>query len=148
MIFKKLSRPLIHGKESIENLIGTKDISPRPIFNRLMVILSVMALIGTIGSGILLIQQQRHFMNDSFKIRIDDVYGNFQKIISLQASGLALAIEPIAADERVKQSLRAGDRERLLNDWQGVFETMKKENYLTHFYFLRYCRGGRDARTA
>lgn len=136
MILKKLSRPLAHGKESVENLMGLKDLSPKPVLHRLMVVVSVMTLIGVIGVGILLVQQQRHFMNDSFTLRIDDVSNDLQKIIDQQTSGLTLAIQPIAADEKMKNALREGDRQRLLNDWQGVFETMKRENHLTHFYFL------------
>lgn len=136
MIIKKLSHTLVNGKKSIVNLIGTKEISPRPILNRILVIISLMVLIATIGIGMLLVRQQRHFMNDSFKERVEDVYDDFQRILEQQTLGLAMASDLITADERVKKALIAGDRERLLKEWQGVFETMRKENGLTHLYFF------------
>ncbi len=136
MILKKLTQSLFNGKKSVENLICVKDLSPRPLLRRLMLIVSIMTLIGTLGVGILLVHQQRHFLNDIFSIRIDDVSSDLQKIIDQQTSGLTLAIQPIAADDRMKKALREGDRKRLLHDWQSVFETMKNENHLTHFYFL------------
>lgn len=130
MILKKSNRLQIDEKESLE------DISTGPILNRLMMGLSVMILIGAISVISLLIQQQRNFLNDSFRTRIDEVSSDLQKIIEQQTVGLTLAIQPIAEDERMKAALREGDRNRLLNEWQGVFEAMKKENHLTHFYFL------------
>jgi len=130
MILKKLSRLAVSEKESLE------DISTGPILNRLMMGLSVMILIGAISVILLLVQQQRHFLNDSFRTRIDEVSSDLQKIIEQQTVGLTLAIQPIAEDERMKAALREGDRNRLLNEWQGVFESMQKENRLTHFYFL------------
>jgi len=130
MILKKLNRLQIDEKESVE------DISTGPILNRLMIGLSAMILFGAIGVIILLVQQQRNFLNDSFRIRIDEVSSDLQKIIEQQTVGLTLAIQPIAEDERMKAALREGDRNRLLHEWQGVFEVMKKENHLTHFYFL------------
>jgi diguanylate cyclase (GGDEF)-like protein/PAS domain S-box-containing protein len=136
MIFKKLFRPTVHENESVENFIGSKNNSSRPILYRLMLIVSIMTFIGTLGVGILLVHQQRHFFNDIFSTRIDDISGDFHRIIGQQTSGLSLAIQTIAIDKQMKKALREGDRERLLNDWQGVFETMKKENHLTHFYFL------------
>ncbi len=130
MILKKLSRLQIPKNESVE------DISVGPVLNRLMMVLSVMILIGAIGVIALLVQQQHNFLNNTFQTRIDEVSSDLQKIIEQQTAGLSLAIQPIAADERMKAALREGDRNRLLNEWQGVFETMKKENRLTHFYFL------------
>lgn len=136
MIFKKLSRPVIHGKESIENFIGARNNSSRPILFRLMLIVSAMTLIGAIGVGILLLKQQRHFFNDIFSLRIEDISNDLDRILEQQTLGLSIAIQPIANDEMMKKALREGDREALLRDWQGVFERMKQENHLTHFYFL------------
>lgn len=136
MILKQLVQSLLHGKKSVKNFICVEGISPRPLLYRLMIIVSIMTVIGALGVGTLLVHQQRHFLNDTFSLRIDDVTNDLQKIIDLQISGLTLAIQPIAADKRMIGALREGDRKRLLNDWQAVFEIMKKENHLTHFYFL------------
>ena len=56
--------------------------------------------------------------------------------LDLQASGLASAEQPIAADPGVQKALREGNADRLLAAWLPVFETLRQEKYLTHFYFL------------
>ncbi|MBF0528462.1 MAG: PAS domain S-box protein, partial [Deltaproteobacteria bacterium] len=53
-----------------------------------------------------------------------------------QANGLAMAIQPIAADPGVQKALRESDADRLLAAWRPVFETLHRENHLTHFYFF------------
>jgi diguanylate cyclase (GGDEF)-like protein len=121
--------------EFSKNLQQT-DLSPKPILRRLMITLSIISLLVTAGIGILLLLQHQHFLHDTFKTRIDEVAFDYQRLLNQQASGLAMTLQPIIADSTVKKALREGDSKRLEADWHNVFETMKRENHLTHFYFL------------
>lgn len=133
---QKLGQPLIHTGKSAEKLIRDGHTSPQPILRRLMIALFIMVLVLSAGAGILLMQQQRHFLNEAIELRIDDFSSDYKIIVNQQISGMAMALHPIAVDKAVIQGLREGDSDRLLRNWKGVFETMKKENHLTHFYFF------------
>lgn len=48
---------------------------------------------------------------------------------------LSAALEIITADPVLKQAMMAGDREALLQQSNRYFETLRKKNDITHFYF-------------
>lgn len=110
--------------------------SPMPILRRLMITLSIMIMIFTVGVGALFIQQHYHLLEDNTSIQMNEISKDFQVLLDQQTTGLSTALKPIVADESVKSDLRKGDRDHLLAKWQGIFEQMKKENKITHFYFL------------
>ncbi|MDD5717863.1 MAG: EAL domain-containing protein [Sulfuricurvum sp.] len=110
--------------------------SPKPILRRLMAILSILIVFLGIGSGTLLLQQQRHFLDDMFSTHNNELSHDYQTLLKQQAVGMSLALQPIVENSRVKKGLREGDVKSLLADWAPVFEKMKVENHLTHFYFI------------
>jgi len=121
---------------SIEAHICTSTLSPKPILNRLMIILSVMIFMLFASAGILILKQHSRYVDEIVINQIHEVSDDFHGTLNEQASGLSMTLQPIINDKRVKEALRNGDRNALLRDWQSVFEMMKKENRLTHFYFL------------
>lgn len=132
-ILQRLAQPLALAENPIKR---GGDTSPKPIFHRLMIALSIISVLVTVGVGILLLLQQRHFLQDTFDTRMAEVSYDYQRLLHQQASGLSMALQPIAANNTVKKALQEGDSQRLESDWHDIFETMKRENRLTHFYFL------------
>ncbi len=88
------------------------------------------------GAGALLWQQQSQRLAEEIAAQIATVSRELRVDLENQASGLAAAAQPIAADASVQKALREGDADRLLAAWRPVFETLRRENHLTHFYFF------------
>lgn len=133
---KKSLHAVIRLGNLLENRICNAGMSPKPILRRLMIILSVMVLVLIVSAGVVIGEQHSRYLEDIIVNQLNEVSDDFQGTLDQQASGLAMALQPIVSDKAVKEALREGDSERLLRDWERVFETMKKENHLTHFYFL------------
>ncbi|MHB1357877.1 MAG: PAS domain S-box protein [Anaerolineae bacterium] len=112
------------------------DASPKPILWRLLPSLAVIVILLIVGAGAILKQQHHQQLDGEIAADISDVSGDLQAALAQQSIVLATAAQPIAADPGVQMALREGDADRLLADWRPVFETMNRENHLTHFYFL------------
>ena len=110
--------------------------SPKPISRHLMIILSIMVAIFTIGVGALLVQQHNHLLEDRVDLQVNGLSKDFLVLLNQQSAGLSTALQLIIADPSVKNDLIEGRRDHLLAKWQGIFKEMKKENKITHFYFL------------
>lgn len=110
--------------------------SPMPVIRRLMIILSIMIMIFTVGVGALFIQQHYHLLEDNTNIQMNEISKDFQVVLDQQTIGLSSALKPIVADASVTNDLKEGNRDHLLSKWQSVFAEMKKENKITHFYFM------------
>lgn len=121
---------------SLWQLSDRKLIQPKPLTRRLMIPLTLLIFVCAIGIGILLYQQHRHYLHDSFHNNITELNHDMEVLLNEQSSALSLAIKPIANDPSVLKALRERDSNTLLMRWQDVFERMKNENSLTHFYFL------------
>ncbi|MFY9142371.1 putative bifunctional diguanylate cyclase/phosphodiesterase [Sulfuricurvum sp.] len=139
-ILQRLAQPLASAENTIKKGEDSVDSSPKPILRRLMIALSIISVLVTVGIGILLLLQQRHFLQDTFDTRMAEVSYDYQRLLNQQASGLRMALQPIVANNAVKKALQEGDTQRLESDWHDIFETMKRENRLTHFYFLDHKR--------
>ncbi len=112
------------------------DASPKPVLRRLLPPLMALVILLTAGAGALLWRQHQHQMAMGIADLASDVSGYLHAALDQQASGLAVALSHIANDAGVKKALREGNTSRLLADWQPVFETMRKESNITHFYFF------------
>lgn len=111
-------------------------IQPKPLMRKLMIPLSLLILLCVIGAGVLLYQQYRHYMHHKFSGNIFEMNHDMEVLLDQQTSALSLVIKPIAADPAVQKALRAGNSRALFAQWHGIFEKMKEENGLTHFYFM------------
>ena len=108
----------------------------QPVTRRLMPILSALLGLLVIGAMALFWQQHRTQEDAETTAWSAETKRDFDDAIAKQAAGLALALQPLAADVRVQQALRTNNAARLKEDWRGLFETLKLEYKLTHFYFL------------
>ena len=112
------------------------DASPKPLLRRLLPPLAAMVVLLTVGAAALLWQQHQRQLDATVANGAAELAGDLRVILEQQALGLATAGQLIAADATVRQALREGDAGRLLAAWRPVFEAMRRENGLTHFYFL------------
>ena len=110
--------------------------SPKPVLRRLLPPLMALVFLLMVLAGALLWQQHQRQLAAGVANLASDVSGYLHAALEQQASGLATALSPIASDPGVKKALRKGDADRLLADWQPIFETLHRENNITHFYFL------------
>jgi len=113
-----------------------KRIHPKPLLRQLMFPLTALILLFSLGVAILLYQQYYHYLHDSFNDDIVEINHDMQMLLDEQTSALSMVIKPIASDPKVHKGLREKDATLLLRQWQEVFQTMKDENALTHFYFM------------
>ncbi len=127
---------LLIGIISIHTTSRRIDASPKPVLRRLLPSLAIMLLLLMAGTGIILWQQYRHQMAAKITDDIADISRDLHLIMDQQSSVLAAAAQPIVADPDIQKNLRAGNADRLLATWQPIFETMLRENRITHFNFL------------
>ena len=112
------------------------DSAPKPVLRRLLPPLAVMVVLLTVGAGVLLLELHQNQLNANLQHLVTLVSDDLRVSLAEQATGLTMAIQPIAADPRVRAALRAGDAERLLTDWGPLYESLRRDHDLSHFYFF------------
>ena len=110
--------------------------APKPILRRLLPPLAAMFILLVTGAGALLWQQHRQWLDREISSDISDIYGDLRTAMDQEYSILGALAQPVAATPSVQKALRQRDTDRLLTDWQPVFETLRQEKNLSHFYFL------------
>ena len=110
--------------------------SPKPVLRRLMLPLAAMLILLLVGAGTLLWQQHQQRIADNVANRISEVRHVLRNALDHQAIGLAAAAQPIATDVNVQKALRKGNVDALLTAWRPLFEALRRQNNVTHFYFF------------
>lgn len=103
---------------------------------RLMIPLTALIIAVSVGIGFFIYHQQRHYLHDSFKASLSEFEYDQEKLLAEQTSALSLAIKTIASSPDLQKALKEKKSEVLLDQWQDVFQKMREENKVTHFYFL------------
>jgi PAS domain S-box-containing protein len=88
------------------------------------------------GGAALLYQQYQQQLANDIAADTSAVDGELRAALAQQAFGLGETSRTIAADSAVQKALREGDAGRLLTAWRPAFETLHRDNQVTHFYFL------------
>ncbi|WP_295456184.1 EAL domain-containing protein [uncultured Thiodictyon sp.] len=112
------------------------DPAPRPVLRRLLPPLAAMVVLLTAGAAVLLVELHQGQLAANLQHLASLVSDDLRVSLAEQVSGLTMAIQPIAADPRVRAALRAADSERLLTDWGPLYDTLHRDHNLTHFYFF------------
>ncbi|MBT7299991.1 MAG: PAS domain S-box protein, partial [Victivallales bacterium] len=115
---------------------GRTPASPKPVLRRLLLPLVALLVLTLASAGTLLWRQYGAHRSERSSRAGKEVAQDLGRDLEMQAEGLAVSVQIIAADPRVSQALRGSDRDRLLADWRGLFETLHQEQGLTHFYFF------------
>ncbi len=109
--------------------------SPKPVLRRLLPWLAAMVALLIAGAGVLLWRQHRANLDAAIHDRHTALAASLQAGVANQAAGLATTAQAIAEDHRAQGALAQSDADRLLADWRPVFETLRRNNGLTHFYY-------------
>lgn len=112
------------------------DASPNPVLKRLMPSFVAMLLVLILGTGIFEWYQHKQYHAKRIAGKLSEITNDLNIALKSDAAGMAIAIQTIVADKRVHKALLAGDRSHLLADWKPIFNSMKKDNQITRFYFL------------
>jgi len=112
------------------------DAAPKPVMRHLLPPLAAILIVLLAGVGTLLWQQHQQQLAKTVAAEIAAISRELQVDLDNQASGLAAAVQPIAADATTRKALREGKADRLLAAWRPLFETLYRENDLTHFSFF------------
>jgi PAS domain S-box-containing protein len=111
------------------------DASPKPVL-RMLPFMAVIVVLLIVGAGVLLWKQHQQQLAGEITANISKVSSDLHMVLDQQAFGLSMAAQPIAANANVQKALRESDADRLMADWQPVFETLCRQYKLTHFYFF------------
>ena len=125
-----------------EQIMTTMDSSrcivptSKSVIQRLL--LPLAALVALMTAGVVAYQWQQHQQKilDSARILTAETNRDLLNALEQQALGLAITAKLIASNPTVQRDLRERDAEALLVSFQPVFETLRRENNLTHFYFF------------
>jgi PAS domain S-box-containing protein len=110
--------------------------SPRLLMRRMLIpLMAVLLFLAACGGALLWFQHQQQ-VADVITADISRVEEDLRIALEQQVTGLASSAQLIAADPRVQKSLSEGNVNSLLAVWQPVFDTLRSENKITHFYFF------------
>lgn len=115
---------------------GRASASPKPVLRRLLPALAVLLSLLFAAGGALLWYQHRERLSGRAAVVWAEVEHELQRTLEQQARELAAAAQPIAMDARVRQAILSCDAEPLLSDWRDLYETLHRENNLTHLSFF------------
>jgi len=110
--------------------------SPKPVTGRLLPFMALMIMALVVGAGLLLWHQQTEQLAREIARVSGKVVSDFNNALEHESRGLAAAMQPLVMDARIRQALAMRDADRLLTDWQSLYETLNREQSVTHFYFL------------
>ncbi len=113
------------------------DASPKPIMRRMLPPLTVMVILMIASAVALLWQHHRQHVDRQIADEISNISKNLITVIRLQTASMVATLQPIVANTDVQEALaREGYADHLLTTWRPVFEVMRRESHITHFYFL------------
>jgi len=110
--------------------------SPRPVLKRLMVPLTASLLCLLAAFGLVMHIHEKEELDCSNRARLVMVSNELKHSVAEQSRALAALGHTLAQDARLRHSLEARDRQRLLDDYAPVFAKLQAGYAITHFYFM------------
>lgn len=110
--------------------------SPKPVLRRLLLPLAMMLGLLIVGVGALLWWWHQTWMHEQLDTVHTSISAELQLDLRDHAAAMTMVLHAITVEPRLQQALREGDVARLLADWRPLYETLHRENNLTHFYFF------------
>lgn len=110
--------------------------TPRPVLRRLLppLVVLLLLLIGTAAA--FLWRAHQTSLQRQLTAANNTIAAELQLDLKNQAHALATVIRTLTADPRLQEALANGDVDRLRSDWQPLYDSLNKEQNLTHFYFF------------
>lgn len=80
--------------------------------------------------------EQQNFDDSLTRLR-QSIGANYKNSVDQEAAMLSATLTAILHDDRIKHAFSSGDREALLKEVRPLFETLKRDHDVTHFYFFK-----------
>ncbi|MCX6064336.1 MAG: PAS domain S-box protein [Chloroflexi bacterium] len=129
------NRDLLHRSDALTGSQAAKA-SSSPILVRLLLPQAVFLMLLLLGIEARFWQQQQQKLDERLVSEVSSVNIDLNRSLEQQTASLALLLQPITTKPGVQKALIERDSAHLLSGWQPMFETLKQENHLTHFYFM------------
>ncbi|MFA6061868.1 MAG: ATP-binding protein [Gallionella sp.] len=79
---------------------------------------------------------EKNNFNDSLARQQISAGLNYQSAVEQEADMLSATLDTIKLNETIKQAFATGNRDTLLHATQPLFEILKRDHNITHFYFI------------
>jgi len=110
--------------------------SPAPVTRRLLPFMAAMAVVLVAGAMLLPWHLQQSLLAERGHAISAEIMSDFTDAKEQRLRSLAMAVQSIALDATVRDALATRDAERLQADWSGLYDTLRREQSVTHFYFF------------
>ena len=117
--------------------------APRPVLKRLLPPLVVLLLLLFGIAASLLWHEHRGNLQRQLTATNRAIAAELQMDLKNHTQALATVIRTLTAEPRLQEALAQTDTNRLLADWLPLYDSLHREQNLTHFYFFdpqRICR--------
>jgi PAS domain S-box-containing protein len=111
------------------------DASARPVRHRLLVPLGAAMLILVGGSVGLLSRMQQNAVGERSRHTLEDARNELDESLAEQSEMLGAMETLLLHDSVLRVMLEKGDRRPLLACYESIFEQLRSEHAITHFYF-------------
>jgi PAS domain S-box-containing protein len=111
--------------------------SLKPVHRRLLFPLTAGLLLLVVGFVAALVHAELTHLRHTHGKILDNAAAELSTLLDEQADALAALQEVVLYEPDLRKALAAQDRERLLADWQPLFERLRRQHGVTHFYFHR-----------
>ncbi len=114
---------------------SSASISVKPVQRRLLIPLSTVLFLLVAGFGIILIKLQYRNLDQSCQQTLKTTSAQLKKSLANQSEELSALGQVLVNENKLRGSLKAQDRERLLAEYKPLFAQLREHYGITHFYF-------------
>lgn len=108
----------------------------KPVQHRLMIPLAFVMLVLVGGFIYLLISEQQKVLDVRSQENISGVSYDLEQFLEIEAEKMSLMQSILLNNENLNNELKDHDIDGLINDYQPIFEQLRDNYGVTHFYFL------------
>jgi len=114
--------------------VGQKR-SIKPIHKRLLIPLTTVLLMLGVGFGVAFFYQQKMDMQYSTRDKLAAAINDLEGDLDGQVRTLSVLIDGLVRDTGLNEAVRTQNRHRLLADYESIFQQIRTNYEVTHFYF-------------
>ncbi len=114
---------------------GRVPSSPKPVMRRLLPFSTLMIIALVAISAFILWREHYDRVIGRTSLIGTDVEWSLKAALERQARGMTMTALSIAVDSRVQEALKAKNADLIPIDYEKMFETLHREQSLTHFFF-------------
>ena len=111
--------------------------SAKPVQRRLLIPLTGVLLLLVGGFGVVLVNMQQRSLNRSSQQLLEGASNELDILLAEQSETLVILEQVLVNEEKLRDALKARDRQRLLGAYEHIFAQLREEHGITHFYFHR-----------